>query len=288
MTHGCTPSACVPIHSSVTNNSLPSPPVNPIPATANLTLEAARQRLRRLGWYGLLAQAESLMHEPWLERVIEIEEAERQRRSLKRRLDHARLGAFKPLADFDWSWPSKCDRSAIEELFSLAFIAEAANVIWIGPNGLGKTMLVKNLLHQALLQGYSARFTLASDMLHDLAAQDSTLALARRLHRYTSPMILAIDELGYLSYDTRYADLLFEVITRRYQAQRPIVLTTNKVFGEWNQVFPNAACVVTLVDRLVHRSEIIALEGDSYRLKEAQERAARKAKSRTPPPRKER
>ena len=105
------------------------------------------------------------------------------------------------------------------------------------------------------------------------------IALARRLRRYTSPAILAIDEVGYLSYDARYADLLFEVVTRRYEQQRSILLTTNKAFGEWNQVFPNAGCVVTLVDRLLHRAEIVALEGKSYRLKEAQERAARKAKS---------
>ena len=115
----------------------------------------------------------------------------------------------------------------------------------------------------------------------DLAAQDSTVALARRLHRYTRCAVLAIDEVGYLSYDPRYADLLFEVITRRYELQRPILLTTNKSFGEWNQVFPNAACVVALVDRLLHRAEIVALDGKSYRFKEAQERAARKAKSRT-------
>ena len=117
-------------------------------------------------------------------------------------------------------------------------------------------------------------------MLHDLAAQDSSVALARRLRRYTTPTILAIDEVGYLSYDARYADLLFEVVTRRYQ-NRPILLTTNKAFGEWNQVFPNAACVIALIDRLLHRAEIVALEGKSYRLKEAKERAERKAKTRT-------
>ena len=257
------------------------------PTTTNLSLEATRQRLRRLGFYGLLAQAEMLLNEPWLARVIEIEDTERARRSLKRRLDNSRLGAFKPIADFDWAWPQKCDRSLVEELFSLAFIEEAANVVLIGSNGLGKTMLLKNLAHQAVLHGHTARFTLASDMLHDLAAQDSTTALARRLRRYTSPTILAIDEVGYLSYDARYADLLFEVVTRRYQI-RPILLTTNKVFGEWNQVFPDAACVVTLIDRLVHRAEIVALQGKSYRLKEAQERTARKAKSRSPAARKAR
>jgi len=254
----------------------------------NLNLETARTHLRRLSLYGLAAHVETLLNEPWLARVIEIEDAERSRRSLKRRLDNTRLGAFKPIADFDWAWPEQCDRSAIEELFSLAFNEEAANVVFIGNKGLGKTMILKNLIHQAVLHGHTARFTLASDMLHDLAAQDSTVSLARRLRRYTSPRLLAIDEVGYLSYDSRYADLLFEVVTRRYEQRRPILLTTNKVFGEWNQVFLNASCVGTLIDRLLHRAEIIALEGKSYRLKEAEERAAHKAKARSAAARKPR
>lgn len=245
-----------------------------------LTLENVRTQLRRLGLYGLHAHAESLLHEPWLARVLEIEDSERQARSLKRRLDNARLGAFKPIADFDWAWPTQCDRRLVEELAGLSFLEEAANVVLIGPNGLGKTMLAKNLVQLAVMKGYTARFTLASDMLHDLAAQEGSTALARRLRRYTTPALLAIDEVGYLSYDARYADLLFEVITRRYQ-QRSLIVTTNKVFTEWNQVFPNAGCVVTLVDRLVHRAEILHLDGKSYRLKEAEERAARKAKSRS-------
>jgi DNA replication protein DnaC len=117
-------------------------------------------------------------------------------------------------------------------------------------------------------------------MLSDLAAQESSAALKRRLRRYCQPKLLCIDEVGYLSYDSRYADLFFEVVTRRYEGPRSIVLSTNKPFSEWSQVFPNAACVVTLVDRLLHRSEILAIEGDSFRLKEATERAAAKAKSR--------
>ena len=252
-----------------------------VTTTPNLNLETARQRLRQLGLYGLLAQTETLLREPWFGQVLDIEDAERARRSLKRRLDSARLGAFKPVADFDWAWPTKCDRALVEELFSLAFIEEAANVVLIGSNGLGKTMLLKNLAYQAVMHGHTARFTLASDMLHDLAAQDTSTALARRLRRYTTPTVLAVDEVGYLSYDARYADLLFEVVTRRYQSQnRPILLTTNKAFEEWTQVFPNAGCVVTLIDRLMHRAEIVPLEGQSYRLKEAMERAARKAAER--------
>jgi DNA replication protein DnaC len=252
---------------------------SPSPADPILSLEALRTRLKRLNLFGLLAQAEEIRHEPWLLRVLEIEEGERQTRSLKRRFGNARLLKFKSIADFDYEWPKKIDRELVEELLTLDFLEGATNVILVGPNGVGKTMIAKNLLHQAVLRGYNARFIVASDMLHDLAAQDSSTQLARRLRRYTSVPLLCIDEVGYLSYDARYADLLFEVITRRYQ-QRATILTTNKPFGEWNQVFPNAACVVTLVDRLVHRSEILSIDGDSYRFKEAQEAAAAKATQR--------
>jgi DNA replication protein DnaC len=245
--------------------------------TAALPLDELKQRLRRLALYGLLAHAEELAGEPWLARLLEIEESERLHRSFKRRLDNARLGTFKPMADFDYGWPKELDRALLDELFTFGFLEQSANVVIVGPNGLGKSMIAKNLLHQAVLRGYTARFTAASDMLHDLAAQDSSTALARRLRRYTAPSLLCVDEVGYLAYDTRYADLLFEVITRRYQLRRPLVLTTNKAFGAWNEVFPNATCVVALVDRLVHRSEILPIDGDSYRLKEAKERAARRA-----------
>jgi DNA replication protein DnaC len=263
------------------NLTAPDPTTTTIPATsASLPPDALKQRLRRLNLYGLLAHLEEMATEPWLLRVLEIEESERLQRSFKRRQNNARLGTFKPMADFDYDWPKELDRTLLEELFTFAFLEQAANIVIVGPNGLGKSMIAKNLLHQAVLRGYTARFTAASDMLHDLAAQDSSTQLARRLRRYTTPAVLGVDEVGYLAYDTRYADLLFEVITRRYQLRRPLVLTTNKPFGEWNQVFPNATCVVALVDRLVHRSEILSIDGESYRLKEARERAARRATQR--------
>jgi DNA replication protein DnaC len=244
-------------------------------------LEALKQRLKRLNLHGLLARFNEIATAPWLLQLLEIEESERLRRSFKRRADNARLGAFKPMADFDYDWPTALDRSLLQALFTLEFLDDGANIVIAGPNGVGKTMIAKNLLHEAVLRGFTARFVAASDMLHDLATQDSSTLLSRRLHRYTSPAILAVDEVGYLAYDTRYADLLFEVVTRRYQAHRPIILTTNKPFGEWNQVFPNATSAVALVDRLVHRSEILSIGGRSYRLKEAQERAARRSTERT-------
>jgi DNA replication protein DnaC len=231
------------------------------------TPDTLRDTARRLGLYGLLANWPTVAHEDWLPRVLDYEEAERRRRSLDKRLKQARIGTCKTMADFDWQWPQKIDRPAIEDLFSFEFAAEAANVVLVGPNGVGKTMIAQNLAHQALLQGLTVRFTSCSEMLHTLARLQSDLSLHRYLQRYCQPQLLVVDEVGYLSYDTRYADLLFEVVTRRYQ-HRSIVLTTNKAFSEWNEVFPNAACVVTLIDRLVHRAEILSIDGESYRLKE--------------------
>jgi DNA replication protein DnaC len=246
------------------------------------TLDPAeiKNRLKTLGLFGLLACCDEIVDKPWLPEVLAIEERERQKRSLERRIRNSRVATFKPMADFDWSWPKKIDREAIDELFTLAFVKSGHNAVLVGPNGVGKTMILKNVAHQAVVRGHTVRFATASDMLADLAAQESSAALARRLRRYTIPQLLCVDEVGYLSYDSRYADLLFEVVTRRYDAQRPVLLSTNKAFTEWGEVFPHAACVVTLVDRLIHRAEVIDIDAESYRLKEAKELSAARTKQR--------
>lgn len=243
------------------------------------TTDARRQRAQKLGLYGLLSDWSAVADQPWIEELLAREETGRQQRSLERRIQSSKLGRFKAITDFDFTWPKKIDREQIDDLFSLSWIDSATNVILLGPNGVGKSMIAKNLLYQAVVRGATARFVTASEMLNDLVAQDGTSALQRRLARYCSPHVLAIDEVGYLSYDHRHADLLFEVVTRRYGV-RSTLITTNKPFAEWNEVFPNAACVVTLIDRLVHHAEIVQIDGDSYRLKEAREEAATKAKER--------
>jgi len=239
-----------------------------------------KTRLKALGLFGLLACWEQIADKPWLREVLTIEERERQKRSLERRLRHSRVASFKPMTDFDWSWPKRIDREALDEIFTLGFIKTGHNAVLVGPNGVGKTMILKNVAHQAVVRGHSVRFSTASDMLADLAAQESSAALGRRLRRYTVPHLLCVDEVGYLSYDSRYADLLFEVVTRRYDAQKPLLLSTNKAFKEWGEVFPHAACVVTLVDRLLHRAEVIEIDAESYRLKEAKELNAARVKQR--------
>ncbi|MBK7003337.1 MAG: ATP-binding protein [Rhodoferax sp.] len=242
--------------------------------------DSLRQRAADLHLYGVLEHWSEISDADWLVKLIDWEEQARTQRSLDRRLSAAHIGRFKALADFDWSWPRQCDRVAIEALMTLDFITQGANVVLRGNNGVGKSMLAKNLAHQALVQGYTVRFTTAGEMLGDLAALDSDAALRRRLRHYANPDLLVIDEIGYLSYSNRHADLLFELVNRRYEAKSTIV-TTNKAFADWAEVFPNAACVVSLIDRLLHHSEIIAIEGESYRLKEAQERCAQLAAKRT-------
>lgn len=152
-----------------------------------------RKRASKLGLYGLVANWEKVASEPWLPELIGYEESERARRSLERRVKNAKLQRFKPMADFDWQWPAKIDRELIEELFEFDFVQEAANVVLLGSNGLGKTMIAKNLAHQAVLKGWTVRFLTASELLNDLAAQESSAALSRRLKHYAQPNILAID-----------------------------------------------------------------------------------------------
>jgi DNA replication protein DnaC len=241
--------------------------------------EDPRQRAERLHLHGLLAHWIEARDAGWAATLIEWEDQERARRSLERRLKDARIGRFKPLADFDWTWPTRCDRAAIDALMGLDFLKEAGNAVVVGPNGVGKSTIARNIAHQAVLQGHTALFTSAGQLLGELAAIDSASTLRRRLSQYVAPALLVIDEVGYLSYSNRHADMLFELISRRYETKSTLV-TTNRPFSDWHEVFPGAACIVSMVDRLVHNAEVVAIDGDSYRLKEATERADQRARQR--------
>lgn len=217
------------------------------------------------------------------EKVAAIEDKDRAQRGLERRLKRSRLEQFKPMADFDWSWPTKIDRPLVESVVRLDFIEEPRNVVLAAPQGLGKTMIAQNVAQQAVLRGYGVLFISAAQLLLDLGAQESTRALERRLQHYAKIGLLILDEIGFLAFDSRNADLLFQVISRRYE-KKSTVLTTNLAFRDWPSIFPNATCATALIDRVVHHADVIAIEGDSYRAREAEANAkARRARRKEQP-----
>lgn len=207
-----------------------------------------------------------------LEQMTDMETEDRSRRSLERRLGLSGIKRFKRMADFEWNWPKKIERDVIERALTLDFLKEARNLILIGQNGLGKSMIAKNICYAAVLAGHSVLFRSASALIEDLQCE-SPAARKRKLRMYGNAGLLCIDEVGYLSYDDNAADLLYEVVNRRYE-HRSLIVTTNRGFSEWNEVFPNASCIVTLVDRLTHHADVTKIEGKSYRLRESELEAA--------------
>jgi DNA replication protein DnaC len=207
-----------------------------------------------------------------LEHAARLELDARARHSLERRLSPAKIGRFKPIADFEWDWPTKIVREEVEAALRLDFLEDASNIVLVAAQGLGKTMIAQNIAHAAVLAGHRARFVSTADLLLDLASQDSARKLDQRLKYWASIPLLVLDELGYLSYDARNADLLFQVISRRYE-RRSLVLTTNLAFKEWPTIFPNSACTTALIDRIIHHASVITIKGKSYRLREAKEDA---------------
>jgi len=215
-----------------------------------------------------------------IELMVSEEIQDRARRSLERRAQRAQLGRFKPMSDFDWDWPKEIDRELVESALRLDFLTEPRNVVLVAAQGLGKTMIAQNIAHQAVLCGHSVLFTTAAKMLADLGSvQGSPHLFQQRLRKYTRVALLAVDEVGYLSYDTRAADTLFQVVSERHE-RRALVLTTNLGFAEWPTIFPNASCTVALIDRIIHHADIVAIRGESYRRREAEEKKLARSRRR--------
>lgn len=212
-----------------------------------------------------------------VEHLVQEEGSDRSRRSLERRLRLSGIKKFKPMADFEWDWPAQIERDVIERALTLDFLQQARNLVLVGKNGVGKTMVAKNICHAAVLAGHSVLFREAPALLEELQKQTPE-GRRRKLRGYANVGLLCIDEVAYLSYDDKAADLLYEVINRRYE-RKSLIITTNRVFKDWNEVFPNATCIAAMLDRLVHHAEVTVVKGDSYRVKESeQEAAARRRK----------
>lgn len=204
-------------------------------------------------------------HLQFLQELIAGEVALRHDKSVQRRIHDARFPVIKTMAGWDWNWPAKINRMQVEHLLELEFLTSHSNVIFIGPTGVGKSHLATALGHVACLHGHSVLFAAAIDVVNRLSAAESNRQLAREIKRYQSPRILLIDELGYLPLDKRGAELLFQVITKRYE-RGSIIITTNIAFKDWPRIFAGDATMTSaLLDRLLHHAQPVLIEGDSYR-----------------------
>lgn len=217
------------------------------------------------------AIAKGLGHVDYLTNLIDAESQQRHQRSVKRRIREARFPYLKTLDDYDFTYPKRIDRMKLKDIFTLHFLDHHANVIVVGTCGLGKTHLAIALGYHACQHGYNAYFTTAMKMVNILTAAQTAQRLDQELQRYLKPALLVIDELGYLPIDKHGADLLFQVISGRYE-RGSIVLTTNRIFKEWPQIFNNDTILTSAVlDRIVHHHELVIIEGNSYRMRKPNE-----------------
>jgi DNA replication protein DnaC len=204
----------------------------------------------------------------YLAQLVDGETALHENRSIERRIRNARFPVLKTLEEFQWSWPKKINRLQIQNLFRLAFIPAHTNVVLIGNVGLGKTHLSIALGHAACLKGHTVLFTTAVDIINTLAAAQSAGQLKRELNRYIKPAVLIVDELGYLPIDKHGADLLFQIISQRYE-RAPMVITANRAYKHWSQIFNNDSTLTSaILDRVLHHAETVIIEGKSFRMKD--------------------
>jgi DNA replication protein DnaC len=251
----------------------------PLPLTID-TAELAT-RVAALGWRSAPDALPAIMAtnkhaRPVLEaiaKLVTIETNDRHTRSLERRRRRASIGPHTVMAGFDWNWPTSIDRGRIESTLALGFVTPGDNIIISGPHGVGKTTILRNIAHQSVLAGHTVAVSTAQKMLQDLASIDSPSRLKKAISQLASFDVLCIDELGYLSYSDRAADLFYDIVNRRYEARRSIVLTTNLKFVDWGSIFPNATCTGAIIERLIHRADLLTIDGHSWRLKEAEQRA---------------
>jgi DNA replication protein DnaC len=220
---------------------------------------------------------DALAHQDILARIAQAEMDRRRVRSFTRRLSRSHLGHASALADFDFQHPTRIDRALVEQAFTLRFLHEGGAVLLVAPTGLGKTHLARALVQTALAAGHRALIVDAMDALDDLVAARAAGRLRGRLRHYVRPPLLCLDGLAYQRIDIERIDLLYEVVRKRYDADRALVITTSLSFTQWPNVMPSTAATAALVDRLVHRATVITIEGESYRKRQAQERAARHA-----------
>jgi len=207
-------------------------------------------------------------HLDYLAQLIEGEANLKHDAKIARCIKLARFPVIKSLDTFQWSWPTKCNELQIKNLFRLSFLDKSENIIFLGGVGLRKTHLSIALGYQACLKGHSVLFTTAIDTVNSLIAANTHGRLKHELARYLKPSLLILDELGYLPVDKIGSDLLFQIISQRYE-RGSIIINSNRPYKKWHEIFNNDATMTSAaLDRLLHHAETVQIEGKSFRMKD--------------------
>lgn len=215
-----------------------------------------------------VAAKKKISHLDFLIDLMEGEVSRRKVKAVERRLRNAKLPYPKSLDQFRWSHPEKINRQQIENLFHLNFIDKHENVVFLGGCGLGKSHLSISLATEACRKGYTVLFAGAVEIINVLSAARAMNCLDKALVKYIKPQLLIIDELGYLPIDKLGADLLFQVISQRYE-RGSMIITSNRPFKKWAEIFNNDSTVTSaILDRVLHHCEPVIIEGKSYRMKD--------------------
>ena len=230
-----------------------------------LNLSYTKDNLKEIA---VSAARKKLSHLDFLKAVIADEVSAKQQRAAERRIKQARFPYVKTLDSFDWNFPDKINRDLVQHLFSLDFLDSHANVAFLGGPGRGKTHLGLALAYHACTSGHSVRFDTAINIINKLDAAQKNGNFNQVMRTFVNPAILVMDEIGYLPIDQRGSDLLFQVISSRYE-RGSIIFSSNRVFNEWGTIFNNDKTIASaILDRVLHRCEVVLIEGDSYRMKE--------------------
>ncbi|MEI6133216.1 MAG: IS21-like element helper ATPase IstB [Bacillota bacterium] len=214
------------------------------------------------------AAKDNQAHLLYLANLIQGEADLRRDRAVARRIKEAKFPVEKTLEQFDWSWPKKINQLQVKNLFQLHFLKAKANVIFLGGVGIGKSHLSTALAYQACLAGRSVLFCNAIDAVNTLIAATHTHQFDSSLKKFLKPDLLVLDELGYLPIDKTGADVLFQIISKRYE-RGSLIITSNRAYKYWSQIFnQDSTLTAAILDRLLHRAETVLIEGKSYRGKD--------------------